>query len=194
MTLVDVRTAPIVEITPTGLRTADESFELDVIVYATGFDAMTGALLSMDIQGRGAQTLAQKWAEGPRAYLGVASAGFPNLFMITGPGSPSVLSNMMTSIEQHVDWIADYLRYVRENGLAEVEAQVEAEDTWVDHVNQVAHRTLYPSAASWYMGANIPGKPRVFMPYIGGVGTYRLLCQKIAEDGYTGFQLSSAAS
>jgi cyclohexanone monooxygenase len=194
VTLVDVRSAPITEITPTGLRTGAESFELDAIVYATGFDAMTGALLSIDIQGRDGVALRDKWAEGPRTYLGVASAGFPNLFMITGPGSPSVLSNMITSIEQHVDWIARYLRYLAENGIDRVEAQVDAEDHWVEHVNEVAHRTLYPTAASWYMGANIPGKPRVFMPYVGGVGTYRLLCDEVAAKGYEGFELAAAST
>jgi cation diffusion facilitator CzcD-associated flavoprotein CzcO len=192
VTLVDVKRAPIVEVLPHGLRTDDKGYELDAIVYATGFDAMTGALTNMDIQGRGGQKLADKWAAGPRTYLGIASAGFPNLFMITGPGSPSVLSNMITSIEQHVDWVADYLAYLRDHGLTHFEPQLEAEDKWVDHVNEVAHRTLYPSAASWYMGANIPGKTRVFMPYVGGVGTYRLLCEEIAAKGYEGFELTAA--
>ncbi len=192
VTLVDVRSKPIVEVLPTGLRTEDKGYELDAIVYATGFDAMTGALTSIDIQGRDGQKLADKWADGPRTYLGIASAGFPNLFMITGPGSPSVLSNMITSIEQHVDWTADYLAYLEEHGLSHFEADLEAEDKWVDHVNEVAHRTLYPSAASWYMGANIPGKTRVFMPYVGGVGTYRLLCDEIAAKDYEGFTLTPA--
>jgi cation diffusion facilitator CzcD-associated flavoprotein CzcO len=193
VTLVDVRRAPIVEVLPHGLRTEDRGFEVDAIVFATGFDAMTGALNSIDIRGRGGQRLAEKWAAGPRTYLGISSAGFPNLFMITGPGSPSVLSNMITSIEQHVDWVADYLKYLQDNGLTHAEPLLEAEDKWVDHVNEVAHKTLYPSAASWYMGANIPGKPRVFMPYVGGVGTYRLLCEDIAAKGYEGFQLTTVA-
>lgn len=192
VTLVDVKRAPIVEVLPHGLRTDDKGYELDAIVYATGFDAMTGALTNIDIQGRGGQKLAEKWADGPRTYLGIASAGFPNLFMITGPGSPSVLSNMITSIEQHVDWVADYLAYLRDHGLTRFEPQLEAEDKWVEHVNEVAHRTLYPSAASWYMGANIPGKTRVFMPYVGGVGTYRLLCDEIAAKDYEGFELTAA--
>lgn len=192
VTLVDVKRAPIVEVLPHGLRTDDKGYELDAIVYATGFDAMTGALTNMDIQGRGGQKLADKWSAGPRTYLGIASAGFPNLFMITGPGSPSVLSNMITSIEQHVDWVADYLAYMRDHGLTHFEAKLDAEDKWVEHVNEVAHRTLYPSAASWYMGANIPGKTRVFMPYVGGVGTYRLLCEEIAAKDYEGFELTAA--
>ena len=192
VTLVDVKRAPIVEVLPHGLRTDDKGYELDAIVYATGFDAMTGALTGIDIQGRGGQKLAEKWADGPRTFLGIASAGFPNLFMITGPGSPSVLSNMITSIEQHVDWVADYIQYLGAHELTQFEPLLEAEDKWVEHVNEVAHRTLYPSAASWYMGANIPGKTRVFMPYVGGVGTYRLLCEEIAAKGYEGFALTGA--
>jgi cyclohexanone monooxygenase len=161
-------------------------------VFATGFDAMTGALMSIDLRGRGGKTIQQKWAEGPRTYLGIAIAGFPNLFTITGPGSPSVLSNMIVSIEQHVDWIADCITYLREQGKASIEAAVEAEDAWVEHVNEVGHMTLYPLADSWYMGANIPGKPRIFMPYIGGVGVYRQKCDDVAAKGYEGFRLTSA--
>jgi cyclohexanone monooxygenase len=151
---------------------------------------MTGALLNIDIRGRGGLSLKEKWAEGPRTYLGLSIAGFPNLFAITGPGSPSVLSNMIVSIEQHVDWIADCLAYLRARGLAAIEATREAEDAWVTHVNEVGHMTLYPRAASWYMGANVPGKPRIFMPYVGGVGTYRQKCDEVAAKGYAGFTLS----
>jgi len=190
VTLIDLRTAPIEAITPTGLRTRDEAYALDSLVFATGFDAMTGALLSIDIRGRAGQTLRHKWAEGPRTYLGLAVAGFPNLFAITGPGSPSVLSNMIVSIEQHVDWIADCLVYLREHDRTAIEATVAAEDTWVAHVNEVGHATLYPLANSWYMGANIPGKPRIFMPYIGGVGVYRQFCDDVAAKGYEGFALT----
>ncbi len=193
VTLVDVRSTPISEITPKGVRVGDTEYELDAIVFATGFDAMTGALLNIDIQGRNAATLRDKWEEGPRTYLGLMAAGFPNLFMITGPGSPSVLSNMMVSIEQHVDWIIDCLGHLRAQGLATIEPTQEAEDNWVAHGSEVAHKTLYPKAASWYMGANIPGKPRVFMPYIGGVGAYREICDDIAAKGYTGFRLSSGS-
>ena len=190
VTLIDLRTAPIEAITPTGLRTRDEAYALDSLVFATGFDAMTGALLSIDIRGRAGQTLRHKWAEGPRTYLGLAVAGFPNLFAITGPGSPSVLSNMIVSIEQHVDWIADCLVYLREHDRTAIEATVAAEDTWVAHVNEVGNATLYPLANSWYMGANIPGKPRIFMPYIGGVGVYRQFCDDVAAKGYEGFALT----
>ncbi|MDQ6604372.1 MAG: NAD(P)/FAD-dependent oxidoreductase [Chloroflexota bacterium] len=190
VTLVDVRNAPIETITPTGLRTQDAAYELDSIVFATGFDAMTGPLLNIDLRGRGSDTLRRKWADGPRTYLGIATAGFPNLFTITGPGSPSVLSNMIVSIEQHVDWIADCLAYLRAHDLTRIEPTVEAEDAWVAHVNAVAEMTLYPRANSWYMGANIPGKPRIFMPYIGGVGAYRKKCDEIAANVYEGFTLT----
>src|SRR5216683_966591 len=189
VTLVDVRRAPIEAVTPHGLRTRDAQYELDSLVFATGFDAMTGALLGIDIRGRAGTTLREKWAAGPRTYLGVATAGFPNLFTITGPGSPSVLSNMIVSIEQHVDWIADCLVYLRERELGGIEASVDAEDEWVAHVNEVGHATLYPLANSWYMGANVPGKPRIFMPYVGGVGAYRQKCDDVAAKGYEGFTL-----
>ena len=189
VTLLDVRRAPIEAITSHGLRTREAEYELDSLVFATGFDAMTGALLSIDIRGRAGTTLREKWAAGPRTYLGVATAGFPNLFAITGPGSPSVLSNMIVSIEQHVDWIADCLVYLREHELGGIEADVEAEDGWVAHVNEVGHATLYPLANSWYMGANVPGKPRIFMPYVGGVGAYRQKCDDVAAKGYEGFTL-----
>jgi cyclohexanone monooxygenase len=191
VTLVDLRKHPIEAITPRGLRTRDAEYELDSIVFAIGFDAMTGALLGIDIRGRGGLTLKQKWADGPRTYLGIAIAGFPNLFAITGPGSPSVLSNMIVSIEQHVDWIADCLVHLHAHGLSRIEATVDAEEAWVAHVNEVGHATLYPRANSWYVGANVPGKPRVFMPYVGGVGAYRQRCSDVATKGYTGFSLAS---
>ena len=193
VTLVDVRDAPIEEITETGLVTDGRRFEFDAIVFATGFDAMTGTLLKMDIQGRGGLTLGKKWEAGPRTYLGLMSEGFPNMFMITGPGSPSVLSNMMVSLQQHVDWVVDSLEYLRSGGLDAIEPLREAEDEWVEHVNAVAHQTLFPQANSWYMGANIPGKPRLFMPYIGGVGTYREECDEIVAKGYKGFRLQKSA-
>ena len=190
VTLVDIRQAPIEAITPRGLRTRDAAYELDSLVFATGFDAMTGALLNIDIRGRSGRTLREKWAAGPRTYLGLAVAGFPNLFAITGPGSPSVLSNMIVSIEQHVDWIADCLAHLRAHGLGTIEATAEAEDAWVAHVNEVGNLTLYPRANSWYMGANVPGKPCIFMPYIGGVGVYRGKCDEVAAKGYEGFVLA----
>jgi len=191
VTLVNLRETPIEAITPRGLRTSDTAYALDAIVFAIGFDAMTGALLNIDIRGRGGEKLQQKWAGGPRTYLGLAIAGFPNLFTITGPGSPSVLSNMIVSIEQHVDWIADCIAYLRERGRGSIEATPEAEEAWVAHVNEVGHATLYPRANSWYTGANIPGKPRIFMPYIGGVGTYRQKCDEVAANGYPGFSITA---
>jgi cyclohexanone monooxygenase len=160
------------------------------MVFATGYDALTGALLAIDIRGTGGQTLRQKWRAGPRTYLGVASAGFPNLFMITGPGSPSVLSNMLVSIEQHVDWVADCLRHLRAAGIEHIAPRLDFEDDWVSHVSELAGYTLFVQAPSWDMGANIPGKPRIFMPYVGGVGAYRQKCAQVAADGYPGFDLS----
>jgi cyclohexanone monooxygenase len=187
--LVDVRTSPIRRATPRGLETTAGEYGLDVIVFAVGFDAITGALLEIDIRGRDGEPLAGKWSQGPRSYLGLCVAGFPNLFIVTGPGSPSVLSNMVVSIEQHVDWIADCLGYLEGRGLGRIEASARAEDAWVGHVDEIAGATLYPRASSWYVGANIPGKPRVFMPYVGGCGTYRRECEQVAGRGYEGFVL-----
>ena len=189
--LVDIRQSPIQEITPTGIRTEDGEFEFDLIVFATGFDAMTGSFLRMDIRGRNGLSLKDKWSGGPKTYLGLQVAGFPNMFTITGPGSPSVLSNMPVAIEQHIEWIADCIEYLRERGIETAEADLDAEDAWVSHVNEVAETTLFMLANSWYLGANIPGKPRVFMPYAGGLGTYREKCEEIAENGYEGFILGS---
>jgi cyclohexanone monooxygenase len=191
VTLVDVRSDPIVAITPTGLRTTMREFELDDIAFATGFDAITGALLDIDISVEGGPRLRDKWANGPRTYLGLMTAGFPNLFIVTGPGSPSVKSNMVASIEQHVDWIADCLQYLRDKKLGRIEADKGAENTWVEHVNEVADATLYPRADSWYVGANIPGKPRVFMPYVAGLDRYRKICDDVAANHYRGFSLKS---
>jgi cyclohexanone monooxygenase len=190
--LVDLRKTPLVELTESGVRTSEHEYEFDTIVFATGFDAMTGAINAIDIRGTGGIALREKWAEGPRSYLGIAVAGFPNLFMITGPSSPSVLSNMLVSIEQHVDWISDCVAHLRDRGVAAIEATVEAEDGWVAHVEEVGNTTLYPTADSWYMGSNVPGKPRVFMAYIGGVGVYRQLCDEVAAKGYEGFALEEA--
>jgi cyclohexanone monooxygenase len=190
VTLVDVRATPLVEVTPSGLRTTTEHHDVDAIVFATGFDAVTGPLLAIDPVGRGGVTLHDAWHGGPRAYLGLATAGFPNLFMIAGPGSPSVISNMMVSIEQHVDWIADCVAAMGERGAGVIEATPAAEDGWVAHVADIANLTLFPRADSWYMGANVPGKPRVFLAYLGGVGTYRDHCDGVAADGYRGFALT----
>ena len=158
---------------PTGLRTEEAEYELDLLVFATGFDAMTGSLLRIDIRGAGGLRLADAWAEGPRSLLGLQIAGFPNLFTITGPGSPSVLVNMPVAIEHHVDWIADCIEHMRKHGKTRVEATEEAQDAWVEHVAEVARWTLFGKANSWYIGANIPGKPRVVMPYTGGQPLYR---------------------
>jgi cation diffusion facilitator CzcD-associated flavoprotein CzcO len=191
--LVDVRETPLVEITETGVRTSGAQYDLDAIVFATGFDAMTGALAAIDIRGRNGVTLGSRWSAGPRTYLGVAVAGFPNLFTITGPLSPSVLSNMVVSIEQHVEWVSDCITYVRKADCSTIEPAADAEDQWVAHVAEVASVTLFPRADSWYMGANVPGKPRTFLPYIGGVGEFRRLCDAEAAGGYPNFVLARAA-
>ena len=192
VTLVDIKSNPIETILPNAVRAGGNDHEVDALVLATGFDAMTGSVAKIDIRGRDGQTLNAKWAEGPRTYLGLMSAGFPNLFIITGPGSPSVLSNMIVAIEQHVDWIADAIAHMRDRGLDTIEASKGAEDKWVAHVNEVAHATLYPQANSWYMGANIPGKPQIFMPYIGGVNIYRQICNDVVAKGYEGFVMMAA--
>ncbi|MFF0492110.1 flavin-containing monooxygenase [Nocardia sp. NPDC004068] len=188
--LVDVRATPITAITETGLTTTAERFEFDDIIYATGFDAMTGALTAIDIRGRDDVSLREKWAAGPVTYLGLAVAGFPNLFTITGPGSPAVLSNMMVSIEQHVDWIADAIATLRAEGVTTIEAEPDAEQEWTRHVGEVGDMTLYPKVDSWYVGSNVPGKPRVMYAYIGGVGAYRAKCDQVAADHYAGFTLT----
>jgi cation diffusion facilitator CzcD-associated flavoprotein CzcO/acetyl esterase/lipase len=185
--LVDLRRDPIRTITEKGIDTARHSFDFDVIVYATGFDAMTGAIVAVDIEGRDGLALARKWAGGPRTYLGLMTGGFPNFFTITGPGSPSVLSNMVVSIEQHVDWIGACLEHMRAERLDTIEPTPAAEAGWVQHVNDFADITLYPRADSWYMGANVPGKARVFLPYIGGVDRYRKACEEVVSRGYLGF-------
>jgi len=188
--LVNLQRTPLVAVTDNGIRTSEREYQFDAIVYATGFDAMTGALTNVDIRGRDGVSLKETWRAGPRTYLGIGSAGFPNLFMITGPGSPSVLSNMVVSIEQHVEWVSAAIRHLDNRHLRTIEPKVDAQDAWVAHVNEIAGHTLYPKANSWYMGANVPGKTRVFMPYAGGVGEYRKKCDEVAANGYTGFQLS----
>ncbi|MBT6892757.1 MAG: NAD(P)/FAD-dependent oxidoreductase [Gammaproteobacteria bacterium] len=187
VTLVSVKDNPIEEITESGVMVNGELTALDTLVLATGFDAMTGALLNMDIRGKDGLALSEKWHAGPRSYLGIAVADFPNLFTITGPGSPSVLSNMMVSIEQHVDWMIDCLAHMKEQDLKVFEAQSQAEDQWVSHVNDVASMTLFPKGGSWYLGANVKGKPRIFMPYAAGVGVYREVCDQVTAKGYEGF-------
>ena len=189
VSLVDIRSTPIQEITESGVKTSVAEYKLDALIYATGFDAITGAILNIDIQTSSGLTLAEKWHAGPLTYLGLMTAGFPNLFMVTGPGSPSVLSNVIVSIEQHVEWISDCIQHLTANSCARIEATQAAENTWVEHVNQLASATLFLNANSWYLGANVPGKPRVFMPYVGGVGRYREECTAIANNGYTGFDI-----
>jgi cyclohexanone monooxygenase len=190
VTLIDVSERPIDAITPHGIRAHGREHEADAIVFATGFDAMTGALLKVEIRGRGGLPLREKWSAGPRAYLGVAMAGFPNLFTITGPGSPSVLTNMLPTIEQHVEWIAAGIAHMGKSGLGRIEAVEAAEDEWVGHVGDTASRTLRYTCSSWYLGVNIPGKPRVFMPYTGGFPKYIQKCNEVAAGGYEGFVLS----
>ncbi len=185
--LVDLRKEPFVGITECGIDTELRSFSFDAIVHATGFDAMTGAIVAVDIEGREGLSLKDKWAEGPLTYLGLTTVGFPNLFLITGPGSPSVLSNMAVSIEQHVDWVSNCIAHMRREGFDVIEATPAAETGWVRHVNDYADVTLFPRANSWYMGANVPGKPRVFLPYIGGVDRYRRACEEVVNRGYLGF-------
>lgn len=187
--LVDVRRTPIERITPTGLRTTEQDYQLDSIIFATGYDAVTGALDRIAIRGRGGEALRDKWQGGPKTYLGIMMAGFPNFFIITGPGSPSVLTNVVVAIEQHVGFVADCLAHLQSHGIATIEAEPEAEENWVAHVNEVADRTLFPVANSWYMGANVPGKPRVFLPYVGGFGNYTRICEEVVRDNYRGFRM-----
>ena len=193
--LVDARRTPIVEITEKGLRTTEAEYDVDIIAFATGFDAMTGALSQIEIAGRDGCLLKDAWAAGPVTYLGLMVHGFPNLFIVTGPGSPSVKANMVTAIEQHVEWISDCLAYMQRGGMATIEPTMEAQDQWVRHVNEVANGTLFVRATnSWYMGANIPGKPRVFMPYVAGLPAYIQICEEVVADGYRGFMLQKAPS
>ncbi|WP_078544762.1 flavin-containing monooxygenase [Litchfieldia alkalitelluris] len=196
VSLVDVKSQPIVEITEKGVKTTEDEYELDVLVFATGFDGMTGPLLKLDIRGKGGVSLKEKWQGGEqtRTYLGVANAGFPNFFMITGPESPSVLSNMPVSIEQHVEWIGDCIDYMKEKGYETIEANVEAEEEWSKHCREVAEATLFTKTESWYMGANIPNKPRRFLIYLGGVGVYRQKCDEIAKKGYEGFSFEHTSA
>ncbi|MBN9090659.1 MAG: NAD(P)/FAD-dependent oxidoreductase [Reyranella sp.] len=191
VSLVDVRSDAIESITETGLKLGSgAAFDLDAIVFATGFDAMTGALNEIDIRTTDGEALRQHWEGGPLTYLGVMIAGFPNMFVVTGPGSPGVKTQMIASIEQHVDWIADAIDHLHRHQLDRIEPTAKAESEWVEHVNRVADSTLYPLANSWYMGANIPGKPRVFMPYVGGFDRYKKHCDAVAAKGYEGFTLS----
>jgi cyclohexanone monooxygenase len=189
VSLIDVRSTPITGITETGVATEAGDWEVDVIVFATGYDAMSGPMLNIDIRGRDGWSLRDEWADGPAMYLGLAVAGFPNLFGTTGPGSPSVRVNMASAVEQHVEWITECLRYMESNGLATIEAEADAQAAWTSHVAELADATVFAQADSWYLGANIPGKPRVFMPYVGGLDRFRQRCDEVAAAGYEGFVL-----
>ena len=193
VSLADMREFPIEEIVPEGIRTGERLHELDMIIFATGFDAFTGSLLKPNIVGRNGVTLAEKWADGPVTQLGIQTAGFPNLLIVVGPGSPSLLSNVLLSIEEQVDWLAALVAYMEAEGYAAIEAEPEAEAAWVEHVNERASQTLYMSANSYYNGAEVAGKPRVFMPYSGGVRGYRRILEKSAAEGYPGFRFTAAA-
>ena len=191
VSLVDISQSPITRLTSNGVLWNGVNHEFDVIVFATGFDAITGTLLRMDIRGRKGQRLGDKWSAGPRAYLGLAIAGFPNLFLITGPGSPSFLAHVLVGLEHNVDWICDCLSHLREHDQISIEPSVEAEDGWVDHVNEIVSDSLFLEGRSWYLGANVPGKPQVFSAYVGGHHKYRAICDEVAQNGYRGFLLSA---
>jgi len=193
VTLVDVSENPIERFTTTGVVTNGIDYKVDTAVFATGFAAMTGSFDKIKITGRDGLTLAEKWRAGPRTYLGLSTVGFPNLFMITGPGSPSVLANMIPSIEQHVDWMVDCMGHMRDVGAATIEPTLTYEDDWVKHVNEVAQVSLRSTCSSWYVGANIPGRPRVFMPYIGGFPIYVNKCNEVMTNNLEGFILKGAA-
>lgn len=193
VTLVDAKTNSIERITSEGVVVAGQTYRIDALVLATGFDAMTGALNKIDIQGKSGMRLKDKWADGPRAYLGVASAGFPNFFIVTGPGSPSVLTNMVPTIEQHVDFIADCIAHMRAHGLESVDPDVAAEDAWVAYNDEVAHGTLRYDCTSWYLGSNVPGKKRVFMPFVGGLPAYIRKCEEVVAAGYEGFNFTPSS-
>ncbi|MFT3814908.1 MAG: NAD(P)/FAD-dependent oxidoreductase [Acidovorax sp.] len=190
VTLVDLKETPIVRVVPKGIETTEGLIELDMLIYATGYDALTGALTHIDVRGIGGRKLTDKWDEGAKTYLGLMTAGFPNLFTVTGPGSPGPLANMSMSIEQHVDWIADCMVYLRNHGIVRIDTEPAQENAWMDHVQEVVSRTLYEKANSWYRGANVPGKPQIFLPYLGGHGNYRNKCNEVAAMGYQGFVLT----
>jgi cyclohexanone monooxygenase len=193
VSLVDLKSDPIMEVTPSGLKTRDNEFPLDIMIFATGFDSGTGAMMKVDLRGRNGQRFSDKWADGPRTYLGLMSNGFPNLFMIAQPGSPSIRSQVLVSIEQHVDWIFGMLEHAREADIMEIEASKIAEDAWTQHVADVAAKSLFARADTQYVGANIPGKPRVYLAYLGGVGVYRRICDTVCANDYEGFILKRDA-
>lgn len=193
VTLVDIVETPIARFTERGIRTSEEDLEFDIIIYATGFDAFTGSLLAPKIIGRGGLTLEQKWKAGPTTFLGIGVHGFPNMFVIVGPGSPSLLSNVLLSSEEQIDWLAEMFEHARRNDIAEIEATAQAEQEWVAHVNERAQETLYVKTPSYYTGAEMPGKPQVFMPYSGGVRHYRRILERTSAGGYDGFLMHGIA-
>ena len=188
--LIDVSEKPIDCITPNGVSVDSKEFKVDTIVLATGFDAMTGALKKIDIAGIGNLKLKEKWQDGPRTYLGLTTTGFPNFFTITGPGSPSVLTNMIPSVEQHVEWVSECIRFMMSRGLKQIVASSSAENGWMEHANDLAEKSLRSTCLSWYLGSNVPGKPRIFMPYVGGVPIYVEKCENVVANGYFGFEMS----
>ena len=193
VTLVNIRKTPIDRITAKGVKTSTQEVDADVIVFATGFDAMTGSLLKLDVTGRDSRKLKEYWHAGPRTYLGLQIPGFPNMFTITGPGSPSVLCNMPPAIEQHVEWITNCIKHMESNNLAVIETTEQSGDAWQAEVDRAANATLLPTVKhSWYLGANVPGKPRVFMPYAGGLAHYRKICDDVSQNGFKGFEFTPA--
>ncbi|MDG2302833.1 MAG: NAD(P)/FAD-dependent oxidoreductase [Gammaproteobacteria bacterium] len=190
VSLIDVLASPIISFTRNGIETADRHFELDNVIFATGFDAMTGSLDRINIKGRNGQSLKSKWQAGPVSYLGLSVSGFPNLFIMTGPGSPSVLANMVVGSEQHGEWISECIQHIEDNNLMTIEASETAEINWVEHINNIADTTIYPTCNSWYLGANIPGKPRIFMPYVGGFQRYERKCKAVQAENYAGYHFS----
>ncbi len=193
VTLIDLESTPLERIEPTGIRTTEGLHEFDVIIFATGYDALTGALSKMDVRGLGGQKLSEKWADGAKTYLGLMTSGFPNMFTVTGPGSPGPLANMTMGIEQHIDWITRAMQYMRQHGFDRIDADEPAERSWMQHVQDLVSRTLYLKAKSWYVGANVPGKAQVFLPYLGGHGNYRNKCDAVAAAGYEGFLFAHTA-
>jgi len=193
VSLIDLRSEKLQQIEKDGIRTEQGFYPVDVLILATGYDAMTGALLAIDIRTAAGKSLREEWSHGPQTYLGLGIAGFPNMFVVTGPGSPSVFSNMVLSVEHDMEWIAECLDHLRQRGFPAIEADAEAQEAWMDHVDQLASGTLVNKAASWYRGANIEGKPQKFMPYLGGVNTYQAKCRDVAEHGYEGFLIAGEA-
>jgi cation diffusion facilitator CzcD-associated flavoprotein CzcO len=190
--LIDVNEAPIEEITPRGIRTSDAEYEHDILVFATGFDAITGGFTQLDITGRDGMTLTKKWAGGPRSYLGYSVDGFPNLHMVSGPQSPAAITNQPVSIERQVEFISGILDHMRENGYEYVEAKARTVDEWVEHTNEIGEKTLYAEADSWYKGDNIPGKPKTMLMYAGGFDNHSEKCDEVAANDYEGYRFSTS--